>query len=157
MQNACFSWMPEEIKQPSWIEQASAILDKAEEGLPVPSWFMGEEFPVWVGNVFGAVLKASMPGIAWKDPKRWTPGDLGAFLGGKTVYWVVEEKYDPSCLLKLSRDLKKEGDRRGTAIAIKYFRTLWMVGLPQFREALNQCFALVVDAPHHEKIRFFRS
>lgn len=142
--------MPEEIEQPNWIEKASAILDKAEEGLPIPNWFKGEDFPVWVGNVFGAVIKSSMPGIALKDPKYWTPGDLGAFLGGKTVYWGLEDKYDAAWMLELSRDLKKEGDRMGTAIVIKYLRTLWMVGAPQFREALIQCFALVVDAPHHE-------
>jgi len=98
-----------------------------------------------------------MPDTKWKDPKLWTPGELGAFLGGKTVYWEVEDRYDPAWLLQLSRDLKKEGDRVGTAIIIKYLRVLWLIGLPQFRKALIQCLLLVVDAPHHEKIRLFKA
>ena len=78
-------------------------------------------------------------------------------MGGKTVYWEVEDRYDPAWLLQLSRDLKKEGDRVGTAIIIKYLRVLWLIGLPQFRKALIQCLLLVVDAPHHEKIRLFKA
>ena len=150
--------MSEEIEQPRWIEKAAAALLSAEDGLPVPHSLRGEDFPRWVGNVFTALLKATMPGTIVKDPKLWSPGDLGAFLGNKTTFWDDPEDYDPARVRQLAKDLKKEGDRVGTVIVIKYIRRLWMVGWPQYREAASQCFALVVGAaPHHQKIKFFRS
>ena len=150
--------MPDEVTAPTWIERSVAIIEAAEAGLPIPSFLADDTFPAWVEKVLTHIMKTSMPGIAWKEPKHWTPGELGAFLGGKTVYWGFEERYNPSELLEYSGYLKKEGDRRGTAVVIKYLRTLWRVGLPQCRDAVHQCFGLVLDdASRHEKIRFFRS
>ena len=152
--------MPDESKQPSWIEQASAILETAETDVPVPTWLQIEALPQWAGNAAGAIIKAAMPGTAWKEPKRWTPGDLGAFLGGKTVYWKAEsdeENYDPLWLKRLAKPLKTVEERNSLAAIVRYFRKLWRVGYPQYLNALIQCFALVADAPHQEKIRFFKA
>jgi len=164
--------MPDKIESPPWIEQINSALDAAESVVPEPDWLKGDEFPGWVKNVAAAALKGIFPETKAKDPKYWTAGDVGAFLGDKYAFWqwfFEEENYSPAFLRGLMKDIRKDKDlslaknaenkllRQLLCMMISWLRMMWQTALPHFQTGLKNCLLIAADAPYHESVKFFKA
>jgi hypothetical protein len=121
----------------TWLEKIlsdfEAIEKEITDGDPI-----GEEFPVWVRNIFLWLLQCAFPKVKIPSEKHLEPRNVGSLVAYKFLYVVAAKEMSAN-----------------PHPAMQEFAAIMNPALPQFMEVTKRALVAAVDAPINESAEFF--